>query len=414
MVKIATQNLQPGMVTRQDIKDKNGRLILPENTSIEAKHLRMLKMWGIYEADIQQAEGDEAPPQTRASSVSTEQLKAAGRIISPRYAQTNTEHPCIKAIFKQHALTLAERIASGQEVQAEQKAPAQEPLEKDIKDLPAVKLSSILGKDIELFTLPDIFYRLKEIINNPRSSAQDIAQVVANDTALTARTLKLVNSPFYGFPQKIETISKAVTVIGTKQLSTLALGLSVLKLFKDVPSTYLDMDKFWRHCLAVGLCAKLISEHIDYPESEKMFVGGILHDLGRLVLLKKVPEHTAAAIKYTWNNDVFLTQAEKKCIGMTHSIVGAELCNYWKLSPFLVDAVKYHHAPRQGRHSYECSIVHLAEIMVNALEIGSSAEKMVLQLNPQAWDSLNISYNAIPPILKQLNNEIDSILELLK
>ncbi|MFW6179931.1 MAG: HDOD domain-containing protein [Desulfohalobiaceae bacterium] len=413
MVKIATQNIQPGMVTKQDIKDKNGRLILPQETSIEQKHIRMLKMWGIYEVDIEQ-EGEEPPQEPKASSLSKEQLKTAGKMIGPRYARTNTDHPCIKEIFKQQAMNVAERLACAQELEENSTPPAQEPWGQDLQSLPAIKLSSMLGRDVELFTLPDIFYRLTEIINNPRSSAQDIAQVVANDTALTARTLKLVNSAFYGFPQKIETISKAVTVIGTKQLSTLALGLSVLKLFHDVPSTYLDMDKFWRHCLAVGLCAKLISEHIDYAEAEKIFVGGILHDLGRLVLLKKAPKHTAAALKYAWDNDAYLNQAERECIGMTHCKVGSELCDYWKLSPLLVDIVNYHHTPLQSRHSYECSIVHLAEIMVNALQVGSSGEKMVLQLNEQAWNNLNMSYNAIPPILKQLNNEIDHIVEILR
>lgn len=402
------------MVTRRDIKDRNGRLLLPQDTSIEQKHIRILKMWGIYEIEIEQGNDEQSPNDLQAASISKAQLNSAGKIISARYSRTNIDHPCIKELFKQHALTVAENLARGKEVEQQSEPPANEARVQNIESLPTVNLSSMLGRDVELFTLPDTFYRIKEIINNPRSSAQDIAQVVALDTALTARTLKLVNSPFYGFPQKIETISKAVTVIGTKQLSTLALGISVLKLFQDVPSTYLDMEKFWKHCLAVGLCAKLISEYIDYAEAEKIFVGGILHDLGRLVLLKKAPKQTAAAIKYTWENDMYLNQAEKMYIGLTHDRIGAELCNLWKLSPLLGDMVKQHHAPRQGIHGQECSIIHLAEIMVNALEIGSSGEKMVLQLNEQAWEMLNISYNAIPPILNQLNNEIDSILELLK
>ncbi len=397
MAKISTQNVQPGMIVKKDIKDKNGRLLLPQNSQLEEKHIRILKIWGIYEVDIDQAE-EEEEKNLQSSNLTVQDIKYASKIIRPKYANTNTNHPCIREIFKQNALLIAQKVSEGE----------------DIENAGAINLPNKEEFQEQRYTLPDIFYRITEIINNPRTSARDIAQVVEKDTALTARMLKLVNSPFYGFPQKIETISKAVTVIGTKQLSMLALGISVTKLFSEVPSTYLDMQKFWKHCLGVGICAKLISEHMDYSESEKLFVAGILHDIGRLIMLKKIPQQTAMALKYTWDNDSFLSKAERQCIGFTHTKLGSELCTNWKIPPLLVDIVTYHHNPTQAKYSLECSILHLAELIVNALDIGTSGEKMVLYLNEKAWENLNISSKVIVPIVEQLRNELDVILEILK
>ncbi len=416
MTKIPTRNIHPGMIVKNDVKDRNGRILLPQNSSIEEKHIRVFKMWGIFEVDIEQSE-DDSEEMLETSNLSSKEIKKASKIISPKYAKSNINNPGTKALFKQNALLVAKNLNKGEDAESDDGLSLPDTdgdLEQEEKFFQEINLNSILDNEIKLFTLPDIFYRLTEIINNPRSSARDISYVVEKDTALTARILKLVNSPFYGFPQKIETISKAVTIIGTKQLTTLAMGISVLELFDYVPSNYLDMEKFWKHCLAVGICAKLISEQIDYSESEKLFVGGIMHDIGRLVMLKKIPKQTAAALKYAWDNDMFLSRAEKKCIGLTHSKIGSDLCDSWKLPPILVDMIKYHHQPAQGKYNLECSIIHLAEVIVNALEIGTSGEKMVLYLNEKSWKNINMSSNAIPPIIEQLNNEIDPILELMR
>ena len=113
--------------------------------------------------------------------------------------------------------------------------------------------SHIQIEDItDIPSLPEIFIRVNEVVNNPRSSLEDVGKVISEDTGLTARLLKIVNSAFYGFPSHIETISRAVTIVGTQQLRDLALATSVIRLFSGIPHDLLDMESFWRHSVACG------------------------------------------------------------------------------------------------------------------------------------------------------------------
>lgn len=191
------------------------------------------------------------------------------------------------------------------------------------------------------------------------------------------------------------------------------MGLSVVKIFNEIPSVYLDMNKFWKHCLGVGLCSKLIARHIDMEDSDRVFVAGILHDIGRLVMMKNLPRQSALLIKYTWENDLFLTESEKRFLGFTHSDIGGKICSLWNLPSMFSDVVTYHHNPEDSQFPEECSIVHLAEVIVNALEIGTSGEKMVLRLSEFAWGVLGLSENIIPMIIKQLNTEIETTMGLI-
>jgi HD-like signal output (HDOD) protein len=128
-----------------------------------------------------------------------------------------------------------------------------------------------------------IFTRIDEAVNNPRSSLADIGRIISEDSSLTARLLKIVNSAFYSFPSKIETISRAVTVVGTQQLRDLALATSVMKLFQGIPPDLISMEAFWKHSIACGVAARVRGSKRE-ANIERFFVAGILHDIGRLIL----------------------------------------------------------------------------------------------------------------------------------
>ena len=146
---------------------------------------------------------------------------------------------------------------------------------------------------VEVSSLPMIHLRLEEAINNQNKSMSDIAKVIREDPGLTARLLRIVNSAFYNFPSKIETISQAVTIVGTQQLSALALATSVMKMFKGLPQNLVSMDSFWRHSIACGLAARMIGSFRRETKPERFFVAGMLHDIGRLIMYTKIPDPVA-------------------------------------------------------------------------------------------------------------------------
>jgi putative nucleotidyltransferase with HDIG domain len=231
--------------------------------------------------------------------------------------------------------------------------------------------------------------RLTEVLNDPYSSNADVGAVIGEDPGLTARLLRLVNSAIFGFPARIESITQALSLVGTQQIHDLALATSVLRLFKNVPEDFFDMDSFWRHSLACGICARLIAAQRREPNVERLFVAGLLHDIGRLVLCSQFPDGARAAFEFRNESGTLLYEAERAVLGFDHAAIGRALLCEWKLPAALLDVVANHHQPTKA-HNYpaEVAIVHVADITAHALLLGDGGERYVPPLEPSAWDTL--------------------------
>ncbi len=257
---------------------------------------------------------------------------------------------------------------------------------------------------VEVSSLPMIHLRLEEAINNPKKSMSDIAKIIREDPGLTARLLRIVNSAFYNFPSKVETISQAVTIVGTQQLSALALATSVMKMFKGLPEDLVSMDSFWRHSIACGLAARLLGTHRRESNAERFFVAGMLHDIGRLVMYTKLTEPSRDILTTARTENQILHEVERERLGFTHAVVGGVLLQTWKLPTSLEEAVMYHHSPMAAtRFPVEAAMVHVADIIVHSMGLGSSGETFVPPLDPEAWNRLNLS----PSVLSSVEDQID-------
>ncbi len=150
-----------------------------------------------------------------------------------------------------------------------------------------------LVKGIEhLVSLPDVCIKVNMMADSPLYSAKDIGEVISLDTDLSARLLSLVNSAFYGMRAPVETISRAVTVIGTKGLRNLVLVTSAAEIFTGIPADLVDMTEFWRYSVTTGIIAKALSTRCNVLPGERLFVMGVLHDIGRLVIYLRLPEQS--------------------------------------------------------------------------------------------------------------------------
>ncbi|MCA9783582.1 MAG: HDOD domain-containing protein [Calditrichaeota bacterium] len=262
--------------------------------------------------------------------------------------------------------------------------------------------AELVARQQQLCSLPDVYYRLLDVIQQPVSSAAAISEVIQTDPGLSARLLKLVNSAFYGFPRKIDTVSRAVTLVGTRQLSDLALATSVIRVFDGVPQNLITMESFWKHSLATGICARIIAENGLDVDSERLFVAGLLHDVGRLVMCLAEPADMTRALEQSRSREELLFQSEKDIFGFTHADVGACLMEQWHLPPALVEAVRWHHRPSAAdEHQELAAVVHLADVIINSLRIGSSGSGFVPPVWTRAWQIAELELTDIDSLIEQ-------------
>lgn len=267
---------------------------------------------------------------------------------------------------------------------------------------------------MRLASLPSIYLRLTEVTNDARSTSTDVARVIQEDTSLSARLLRLVNSAFYGFPSRVDTITQAINLVGTNQVMELALASSVLRAFEGIPKERVDMDSFWRHSIGTAIAARTLAIRRRVPNAERLFVGGLLHDVGRLVLFLEEPDAMAQALEQATAEGILLVQAERAVFGFDHADVGRALLASWKLPPALQEAVGRHHAPPpSGDGMLDAATLHAADVLSNALELGYSGEQLVPPLDPVAWEALGVDVAEVPLIALDVERQHADVVQIM-
>lgn len=265
-----------------------------------------------------------------------------------------------------------------------------------------------------LASLPAVFTRLNEAVNGNNSMDQ-IALIIEEDTNLTARLLKLVNSSFYGFPSKIDTVSRAITLIGTREVRDLALATYVMSLFKNIPRDLVSMESFWRHSIACGIAARSLAalRHVEQPET--CFVAGLLHDIGRLVIYLNIPDQGRKTLLQAESRHQLLYMTEREVIGFDHASIGGALLREWKLPVSLIEAAMFHHDPVKAlREPMPAATVHVADIIVHSMRLGSSGGVFVPPLAAAAWERLGLSSGVLPSIIRQVEDRYATMVQLFK
>ncbi len=270
-------------------------------------------------------------------------------------------------------------------------------------------ITDLLDGAVALPSPPAVYLRLTQVLGSPHWSTDEVAAVLATDTGLTARLLRLVNSPYYGLSTKIETVPQAVTIVGAEEIHDLALATSVIQSFRDIPSDLVNLDAFWKHSLGCGVIARVMASHKQAPKVERFFVAGLLHDVGRLIIYQQNPSGARSVLEEAALSGDLLYVLERSAFGYDHAAVGRVLVSQWGLPESLEEPVAYHHQPLNGAtYPVEAAIVHVADITAHALQLGSSGERYIPPLVPQAWDLVDLEESAIPEILADAEQHYDA------
>ena len=277
-----------------------------------------------------------------------------------------------------------------------------------------IDIQDLISANEPLASLPNTFYKLREVVSNPNCDFDDIAEIISLDPSLTLRLLKIVNSAFYGFRGEVETIPHAMGIVGTEQLMQLVLATTVVGQFKNIPKDMVNMEYFWKHSVACGLAARAINEVREANEGESIFVAGLLHDVGRLVMCLKVPDQLKIVLGFAKKSGDRWYKAEAKYFGFDHGGVGGALLRTWNLPKKLQEAVAHHHFPASAKnYPQEAAIVNLADRISHHIVLDSDHDSQNFSSEKEAWDAVQLSEDFhLPQILEQTISQFEEVSEI--
>ena len=263
-----------------------------------------------------------------------------------------------------------------------------------------------------LVSLPEVYLRLKELLAQPDFSMADVALIIGQDPALTARLLRLVNSPYFGLAAKIDTVFRAISMLGTRQVHDLALATSVAHSFAGMPSGIIDMPKFWRRSIFCGLVSRGLAKAAGMEDSERLFVAGLLRDIGHLVMYQTVPGPCKAAMLAAGQREQPLYLVEREQIGIDYARVGGVLMRQWQLPSSLREAAEFHIEPRRAlEFTAETYLVHLAALLVAATETGRAFGSGVLEPQSESWEITGLTPQQCLSVQSECAMEADEALD---
>ena len=405
MTLVRVDKLKTGTVLAEEVRDVNSRLLISKGQTLEDKHFRILKMWGIFEVQV---EGAAAGADVEQAPVDAERLAVVSAEMKQIFSEVDMTHPAVKEVVRLSVEYRLERPGSS----------APQPLLRPSETKKGTSAREMMTRidrlDIKLPEVPSLVYELNDIIADPMSSAGDISKVVEKSPSLTATLLRIVNSAFYGFRSKIDSISRAVTLIGSKELSSLALGITIMETFKEISKEVVDVGSFLEHNLACGMVARIMAAHSKLANTEQLFVAGMLHDIGRLVLCKYFPQDVKNAFAMAADSGESLLAVERAHLGCTHAQLGKRLLRKWKLPYALENSVSYHHNPTASPSPEQAAILQMADMVVHGLGIGSSGERKVPSFDDKAWQKVNLPVTAFRSLVNQAAQQVESFRDVMR
>ncbi len=398
MTVVFTNELKENMVLANDVKGINGRLLLQKGQRIQSNHIEIMKKWGVTEVNVFDSAAEEEKPAFHESPNGIEECeKKVMRI----FQHTDLDHPAMKELFRLAVLYRSEKDfsdKSNKDYLAELNDQSSRPPE-DIRKM-------IVHRELKLPEIPSIVFELNDILSDPLRTAKDLAKVVSKSPSLTTTLLKIANSSYYGFSSRIDTLSRAITLVGTIELSSLSLAICAVTVFENIPKNVFDMHAFSKHSFACGLISRILAENMNTPQTEQLFVAGLLHDIGRIIIFKHFPQQARALLSGCMASEKNLYTQETNYLGCRHTDIARYLLQEWNFPLVLEDNIFHHHKPMAAHNPIQASLIHLADIIVNAVGIGSSGENLVPPLQHEAWERLQLPQSSFEVIITQAIHQL--------
>ncbi|TVO69344.1 HDOD domain-containing protein [Denitromonas ohlonensis] len=264
-----------------------------------------------------------------------------------------------------------------------------------------------------LKSLPAVYHRIRAELESPEGSLNEVARLVTHDGVITGRILQVVNSPLYGFSGQIDSVMRAVQLLGMQQVHDLVLATAVSEAFDGVHAERMNMRMFWRLSVLRGLAARVIARHCSLLDAERMFVIGLLADMGHLVMYLTVPELAERAQNEADATEQPLHTIERRLIGADYAEVGCALLDSWQLPLGFASAVGGQHTPcTAGAHNFEAAILSLANRVADADRRGLSSEDAATRVDSAIWTHLDLAPNLMGEIREEAELNLAAVTAL--
>ncbi len=402
MRTVGIDDLEPGMILARDLF-QSGRLLLPSGSVVTSSNITFFQRQGIEKIIVYSSPKSEPDEET---------LKKSFGYVRDYFMFVNHDHPAMIKMFDIAVYRTAIKLMEGWTLPTYEEQTVSE-LD-DMRDLffrDEGKVEDVVDAEIKIASFPDIFFKVKKVVDDPTASAQEIAAVVGLDVGISTQLLKLVNSPLYGFPSEVNSLVRAVALVGSRELCTLALGLSTISYFKDIPPELIDMRTFWMHSLTCGVFAKVIAEKVKGVVPEVMFTAGLLHDVGKLIIFKKMPCSSIQAMLSARENFIPLVEAEDMTLGFNHTEVAKYMLGKWNFPTELTEIISHHHSPHSSEYKIQATILQVADNLANAIGISDGGMYVLPGIEDGAWELLGIEAESLTGIVEDYDLQIEELFQ---
>jgi HD-like signal output (HDOD) protein len=286
------------------------------------------------------------------------------------------------------------------------------------------ELKALVQKVTDLPTLPAMMATITRLMQDPRTSADELGRAISADPSLVSKVLKLVNSAFYGFPGRISTITQAIVILGFSTIRNVVLTTSVLKAFGKNGTAGVDVGRFWEHSLLTGAIARSLAMEREAHFIEETFIAGLLHDMGRIVLSQKLPDEFAKVLEAK-RNGLPQLEAEQQALRLTHGDIGGWLARKWNLPMPFAEVMRLHHFPTRIQDSDSAGqpdtrnlvfMVHAADVLAKGFADGTLQKASLSAIDAKARAELKLDDSGWDRFKARAESEIGkarSFLEIL-
>jgi putative nucleotidyltransferase with HDIG domain len=250
-------------------------------------------------------------------------------------------------------------------------------------------------------TLPGIVVKLSQMAEDPETTTEQMGKVISRDHILAAKLLKLVNSSFYGFPQRISSLNTAIILLGFNVIRSLIISASIFEVMEDQ-----DVE-LWEHSLGCALISNVLAKRLGMKDPEEISTAGLIHDIGKVAIKMELPREYEQIRQLVKERRISTMAAEREVLGLDHAEAGGWLTKSWNLPAKLVEPITCHHDPRlAGDNQLAASIIHFSNIMIRGLGYGHGEDVWVPQLGQRAWRLLGLSPHDLDQIIEEVEEKL--------
>ncbi len=279
-------------------------------------------------------------------------------------------------------------------------------------------IDDILDRIDKLPTLNSVAFEVINLCSEDEISLSQLVRIISNDQSLASQVLKVANSSYFNYPRKIYSLERAVVVMGLNLLRDIALSIAIFSLYKGLKvNRSFDMVGFWGHTLKTGYAARVLADQFDPFHKDVLYIGGLLHDIGKLVLLKVLQEDYILVLEKSKQEEKPLVEVEKHLLGFTHADMGGKLLDIWKLPESVVGMVQLHHLDGHSLNGEGKTpwgrIIYLANIFAHLLEFEERNMEKVNEIDPSFTKHFSFTDGEIAHMVELIEIEIKENQDLI-